>query len=640
MNRRRPLLAPAAVLLLVAAWALPLPDAPAGDEATYLLAAASVWHDGDLGFGHEDLARGYRTWEAGPRGVALFEDGERLAYARPFLYPVVAAPFYGALGPRGVRVLGVVLLLAVFGAARRHLLPGDPAGAAGRDPRADPSPEPRSDRPWDRRLRPSGRGGRILLTAYLLASGAAIWSLRFEPPVLVMSCAFFAVSLWCRVRCEPVWGRRELLPLAGTGVLLGAAALHEPLLGLLALPVVVDLLWARRWKAAGAFAVGLLAAGLALVGLQERLVGSWGAELHREATVYAGPFPLEARPGVEAPSGGAALLAEAVVGEGLEPGFGGEGALSPGLAARRALWLAAGRHVGLLPFFPFALFVLALYLADLRFRGGRARHLLAGTLLLCGVLAVLGLAGSGVGGWSGWGTGGAAAPGARIVALVYPVLLFLPLRLRGGGALLLPFAAAGLWVVPALAGAAAGARAGSPMEPPGMPAASPAYRLLPLELELLADGGLPGYQVFHRFPEGQGGPWLVPRESFFGGERHPDGVWVRGGSRSEVYVISRGPVEAVRFTARSIAADNELVVTGEERLRARFDTEGKRAGVPVAVRPELVARGLGLFLRDDADPAREERIYRLRLEVTGGAVPARKDPASRDARYLGVFLEL
>jgi hypothetical protein len=58
--------------------------------------------------------------------------------------------------------------------------------------------------------------------------------------------------------------------------------------------------------------------------------------------------------------------------------------------------------------------------------------------------------------------------------------------------------------------------------------------------------------------------------------------------------------------------------------------------VPVAVRPELVAEGLGWFLREQPG---EERIYRFVLEVTGGAVPARIDPGSGDTRYLGVFLE-
>lgn len=633
MTRRRNHLALAvAVLLLAVAWALPLPEAPLGDDATYLLAAASVWEDGDLRYGAEDLARGYAVWDGGPRGLALADDGGALVYARPFLYPVLAAPAYGLLGPRGLRVLGMALFLAVFAAARRRLLGprsrGGPCGVAGAE----------AGSPGARPPAPPAGGGGLLLGGFLFASAAAIWTLRFDPAVLVMACAFFGVGLWCRVRSEAVWGLRELLPLAGAGALLAVAALHEPLLAVLALPVAVDLLWCRRWKAAAVFLLALAAAGLLLGGLQERAAGAWGPELLREARTFAGPFPGEARPAVEEPGGGAALLAGAILDGGAAPGLGGRPdgvrstgpAAGPGLAARRLLWLAAGRHVGVLPYFPFALFVLGLYLADLRRPGGRSRHLVAAALLAAGVLALLGVGAAG-----SWAEGVApgGAPGARGLALVYPVLLFLPRRLRGGKALLLPFAAAGLWLAPALAGAAAGTASGPGAE---LPARDPAYRVLPLELELLAEGRLPGYQVLHRFPVAQGGPWLVPRRTFYASERHADGVWVRGGSRSEVFVVAREPVEAVRFTASSIAAESALLVRGEGRFRVRFDTEGKRAGVPVEVRPELVAEGLGLFFPEARE---EERIYRLVIEVTGGAVPARVDPASGDPRYLGVFLE-
>ncbi|HSL85042.1 MAG TPA: hypothetical protein VLF66_19880, partial [Thermoanaerobaculia bacterium] len=306
MNRRRLRLAPAA-LLLAAAWALPLPEAPWGDDATYLLAAASVWEDGDLRFGAEDLARGYAVWDDGPRGLALADDGGGLVYARPFLYPVLAAPAYGLLGPRGLRVLGMALFLAVFVAARRRFLDlgsrGGPCGVAGAEA-GTPAVL----------AAPPARGGGLLLAGFLFASGAALWPLRFDPAVLVMACAFLAVGLWCRVRSEAVWGRRELLPLAGAGALLAAAALHEPLLAVLALPVAVDLLWSRRWKAVAVFLLALAAAALALGALQERAAGAWGPELRREARTFAGPFPGEARPAVELPRGGAALLAGAVLG--------------------------------------------------------------------------------------------------------------------------------------------------------------------------------------------------------------------------------------------------------------------------------------------------------------------------------------
>jgi hypothetical protein len=75
MDRRRSQLLAVGVLLLVAAYGLPLPDEPVADEATHLLATASLWHDHDLRFDDRDLARGYAVWPgAGPRGLSLLPD--------------------------------------------------------------------------------------------------------------------------------------------------------------------------------------------------------------------------------------------------------------------------------------------------------------------------------------------------------------------------------------------------------------------------------------------------------------------------------------------------------------------------------------------------------------------------------------
>lgn len=599
MDRRRLPLA-VGILLLAAAYALPLPDLPAGDEATELLAAASLWRDGDLRYRAEDRARGHATWIGGPGRLALVDGsphGEQV-FAQPFPYTALAAPAYGLLGPRGLRVLNLALFLAMAWFARRHLL------------RAPGEPSPRGGTP----ARPVPPRTGLLLGAFFFASGAAAWTLRFQSEVFLMACVFFGVAIWCRVRCEPAWGRRELLPLALSGGLLAVAAVAEPGLGLFALPVAVDLAWSWRLKGALVLVGAFLGCGLLTAGVQERLTGAWGPALAAAAEDVDGSDGSGAREPTAALEADGASEPSAPAGA------------SPRLLARRAGWLLAGRHVGLVPYFPFALFVAGLYLADLRGRSGRARHLLAVTLLAYLVLAVVtfpSAAGPAL-----------AAPGARAVALVYPLFLFLPRRLRAGRSVVLPALAAGLWVAPALAVAASGLAPSHVVE---LPARGPTYRPLPLELELLAGGSLSGYAAFDRFPEAIGGLWLVPRESFFQAERHPGGVWVRGSSRSEVFVIAAGPLEAVHFRAGSIAAENVLRVEGGgEVLRARFDTPGKRQGVPVEVRPELVARGLGLFLEEDPE---SEHVYRFVLETTGGAVPARLDPESDDRRYLGVFLK-
>jgi len=591
------------ILLLAAAYAPPLPDVPVGDEATDLLAAASLWHDGDLLFAPRDLARARATWSEGPRGLAVIGDpaGGGWLFARPFLYPAIAAPVYGLFGPRGLRVLNMALVLVMLWLARRHLVKA-----------------PARDRPHGREpqtFRPGPRRAGLLLGGFFFASATAVWVLRLQSEVFLTACLFVALALWCRVRCQPAWGRRELLPLAASGALIAAAAATEPLLALFAIPVAVDLAWARRLKGAAVFALALGVAALLLVGGQRRWTGSWGPALAAEATVFDGPYPFEL--------GAEDAAAPATPAPAEPPGA------STALLARRAGWLLAGRHVGALAYFPFGLYLVGLYLLDLRAPGGRQRHLLAVALLAYLVVALVRFPAAAL-----LGAGAAAAPGAHALALVYPLLLFLPRRLRAGRAAALPALAAGLWLVPSLAGAASGLAGIYAVE---LPARGPTFRVLPVELELLADGRLAGYAPFDRFPEATGGRWYVPLETFFASEDHPDGVWVRGGTRSEIFVVSDGPVDTLRFRAKSIAAENTLTVrAGGETLRARFDTPGKRAGVPVEIHPEPVETGLGLFLHD---APQEEHVYRFVLKITGGAVPARVDPNSNDPRYLGVFLE-
>jgi hypothetical protein len=559
VQRRTVHLLAAGALLLVCAYALPAPQGPlAGNEATVLGATASLWEDGDLRFDREDRVRAERWSRGDVRGPALSEGGapgeSPPVYARSLVYPLLAAPAYGVLGPRGLRVLNAALFLAAFWVA--WWLVGHPRGC--------------------RRMPRSG----LVLSAFFFASAAVAHALALTSTAFEAACVFFALALWCAVRERPVWGRREVLPLAVAGVLAGCAFAAQPALGLFALPPAVDLFWSRRWKAAAAFATVAAATGLGLA--------------YAQRTVTGDPFP------------------------GWSTGPVAEH------AALNAWYLLTGRHVGLLPYFPFAVFAVGLYLVDLRRSGGRTRHLLAAALALYGLLLALRLPEA---------AASPAAPGLAGLAAVYPVFLFLPWRLRAGRAVLAPFLAAGLWTVPAVAGAV---RPPVPEAVFELHARGATYRPLPLEATLLARGRLPGYGRLEGAPatatEGVRA-WLVPRETFFVTERNERGVWVLGASRSEVYVVADGPLPEIRLRLGSVSADNVATLTGADgRVVVRFDGPAKRRGTPVTIRPEPVAT---LDVLGDAAP---ERIGRFVVETSHGAVPARLNPESSDTRYLGVFL--
>lgn len=600
-----------AVLLVglgLSLYKLHTPPGPVGDEATTTLAALSLWHDRDLAWDGRDLARAYRVWGGGPRGLALMPCGEGsrsaeqaaagggsgppLCFARPAVQALAALPWVAIGGARGLLVGNLLLYLAMLLVAARALAPrraAPGAAAAGGSP---------------------GGGSGLLLAGFFFLSGSFAYALRLEPPVLEGACLLSALALGGRLCRRSSDAPAGALAGAVAGGLSAVAFASAPPLALVALPLPLELVRRRRWPALA----GLLAGALAVAGLTA--AAGWWLTGHAEPwsterTVYQSAYPGEVggrqagRPeaGTAAPSVAAAASLPAAAGR--------------ALAAGRDL--VVGRHQGLLPYFPFALFAAALALT--RPRDRFRTLLLAAAAVYC--VAAVGLRPASL-------AGGAVFAGNRWFAAVYPALvLLIPPGAAAAPAVrrlvVLPFVAAGLWTAPMLAAALVPA---APETHPLAHVRGPTFRPLPLELALLPR--LPGY----RLGDWGQGVWAMPAADFFAGERRPDGVWVRGGARSEVVVASPRPLTELRFTALSPVADNRLLLASAgERLVVRFDTAGKQAGVPLTLPLAPAARDLGLLPR-----APHEWLYRFTLETSGGWVPAASDPQSSDPRYLSVFL--
>jgi hypothetical protein len=553
-----------ALVLLGLAWSSggidPL-SVPSGDEATYVLAAQSLWHDRDLSWDRQDLARAGRLWGQGPAGLTLLtnDGGKTMGYGRPLVYPAAALPFYALFGARGFAVLNMLLFLGMA-AAGFHAL-RDETGAAA-----------------------------LFAAGFFFASAFFAGVFRAGPEVFTGACLFFALFLWRRGESPRA--------LAAAGLLFAAATFAAPWTALLALPVLTDLVLRRRVRPAlTLFISALLAFGVfALV--EWRLTGDWTAQGGVQRRTFESEFPLETTTDLWQGYRGAEPASDLATGLRLLP--------------RNALYLLAGRHTGLLPYFPFALLALGLAFTK---PGDRARHLLLAALALYGVAILLVHPHE--------FHGGPGALGSRYLAAVYPAFFFLPGRIAVRRLLVLPYAAAGLWTAAAILA----------VLPPALPAppGTAAFRALPLELTLLPGGHLSGYAA----QTWGDAVWIVPADAFFVEEKHPHGVWVEGATRSEVVVVSPVPLDRLRFTVYSLSAENELTLaSGTDRLLVRFDTEGKRAGTPVDLAVQPVARDLGFFPGVTGD-----FFYRFTLETTGGAVPARIEARSRDPRYLGVFLD-
>jgi len=568
-----------ALLLLAMAWSLSGVRAPlpAGDEATSVMMVQSLWHDHDLAYRPADLDRAGRIWDGGPAGLTLFSDdgGRTLRYGAPLAYPLAALPFYALLGVRGIALFNMALFLTMAIAAL-----------------------------W---TASEETGAPLFVAGFFLASAALAYAFRLEPMVFLMACGFFPLLVWQRLRTLAEWRRGHLAAFAGAGLLLGAAVTSSPLLALLGVPVLIDLGARRRWRGLAALAAAvLLTAGL-LALVQCAGTGEWSAFGGAQRRSFDAGFPFESSRDLwqeHPPETASPDLASAVR-----------------LLPRNLGYALAGRSTGLLPYFPFALFALALYLLGLRRTADRSRHLLAASLLIY-VLLVLLAHPHDFAGASGF-------LGSRYLALVDPAFFFLPGRARARWSLALPYAVAGLWTAVVVAGALPRP---DPVTQP--PASLHVFQRLPLELTLLPGDHLPGFAA----QTWNDAVWLLPRWSFFTGEHHPHGVWVRGGTRSEVVVVSPKPLARLAFTAYSLSPGNVLTLDGGgDRLTVRFDTEGKRNGTPVELAVHPVARDLGFFPR--SLPSSHELFYRFTLDTSAGLVPARVDPRSHDPRDLGVFLD-
>ncbi len=573
--RARHLLFPA-LLLLGLAWALSGVSSylPSGDGATDLMLVQSLWHDHDLTYTRADLDRIERLWPGGPAGLTLFtnDGGRTQSYGQPLAWPLMVLPFYALLGVAGVALFDMALFLAMAGAAL-----------------------------WSFREEPGLAA--VFTGGFFFASAALVYAFRMEAQMLVMACVFFPLLIWQRLRARPEEGdRNSLAAFAGAGALLGLLLVANPWAALLGLPILVDLAWRRRVQSLLALALAaLLVCGL-LAALQRYGTGEWTAWGGAQRRTFDAEFPLESPRNLWA-----GVAREDTPPRDLAAGL--------RLLPRNLGYLAVGRYTGMLPYFPFALFALALYLLGPR---DGSRHLLAVALAVYAIAVLLFHPND--------FAGAPGSVGSRYLAAIYPAFLFLPGRLDVRRSLIFPFAAAGLWTALAVVGSLP--RVVS--ESFKAQTAAPIFLRLPLELTLIPGGRLPGYEA----QTWGGAVWIVPRRTFFTDSRQPEGVWVRGSSRSEVIVVYPRPISRLSFLAYSFAANNELRLdSGVDRLRVRFNTTGKREGTPITLAVRPAAKDLGFF----SQPG--ERFYRFTLETTDGLVPARHDPQSRDTRDLGVFLD-
>lgn len=297
------------------------------DEGTYLAMTESLVEDGDLRFDEGDRAR-LEKEEAGRSTVILERSSEgEIAYSKPVLFSLVAAPFFALGGVWGVVVLNALVMAAALLLGRAHL----------------------------RRL---GSPGRAALTLVTFACASVLLPYVFWRMSDILQAAFAlagGVLVFAHDRGPGVGERSRLdraldrvldhpvAPYAGAA-LLGLVVSMRLSNGTLAMvPIVAALLQRRFRRAVGLAAAAVVAFGVVAL-LTLGLIGS-SNPYRSSRTSFNSVTGYPAGEGAAAASERFTTSA-ATHHTGIEPSPG------KGRVAYSSLYFLIGRHTGLLVYFP------------------------------------------------------------------------------------------------------------------------------------------------------------------------------------------------------------------------------------------------------------------------------------------------
>lgn len=300
-----------------------------GDEGTYVAMTASLARDLDLSFDEAD--RAWALERVPDKGVAVILQrvGGSVAYSKPLLYPLLAAPAYKVFGETGMLLLNVLGLGAGLLLAWVYL---ERVAGAGHGS-----------------LMLAVLGGASAMLPYLLwrMSEALQVGLALGGTVLICG-AMTARSPNSAARWHP-WLEGRWAPAVG-GALLGLLISMRVSNAALAGGAVLACLLMRRWRRAVTAAVGAALALGAILLVTQLAVGT------------ASPYTAERtsfNAGIGYPTGDASPESEAALARFDQRPATHRLGLGVGVDTLfSTYYFIAGRHTGLLPYFPLALVML------------------------------------------------------------------------------------------------------------------------------------------------------------------------------------------------------------------------------------------------------------------------------------------
>jgi hypothetical protein len=604
----------AAVLLCVytgLALTVDFPRAAIGiqsDEATYYMMGHSLAEDGDLTYRREDLVRVWREFPSGPTGVFLKKgrdivsgglmlrppffwtttrpdtDPNRYFYGKSFVYPLAAAPFVWLLGTNGFLVLNALLLsLAAFCG---YLF-------------------------LQARMRPVIAA--ILAGAFVMASVVPVYAVWIAPELFNFTIGLVAYFFWLYKEVAPsrAGTRRSWSFGARSDVvasaLLGVATFSKVSNALLFPPIVLWLVWRRRWRRGLATSIVFVAVAAGLFAVNLAISGEWNYQGGQDRSTFYYEFPLQT------PSSGFAVGAPKERNEALTEIIFNPSVFRTNLT-HNLRYMFVGRYAGIVPyFFPAAFAMVAFLLAIRRAPGWQ-------TLVLCGGLAQP-LFFAIVTPYTWLGGGGSV--GNRYFMGAYGAFLFLLPPMSRASIGMLPWLGGSLFVAPLV------------LNPfvasfyPGSYAARGPYRLLPVELTLVYDWPIntdpSRVRVWYGDNPGQNDPGF--QLYFFDpnayGQEQDKSFWVKGESRAEFLVKTDRPMKRLVLTLSAGAVDTNV----SARVAGRTQRLSLRAGASQQI----------FFTLGDGFPYQGQwPVWTGSVSSSAGFVPALTEEKSTDTRYLGV----
>ena len=579
------------------------------DEATYAAMTLSLAYDHDLTYERRDLERFWGLYQQGPEGIFLKRGKrlrvrvdrsppfvhvtrqsdlrkDRLYYGKSMAYSFAAAPFVRALGMNGFYVFHV-LLLAIVGVCGYVFL-----GAT-----SDPAP------------------AFAWTLAFIGVSVVPIYGVFLMPDLFNFALVFVAYFFW--LYKEVTTPRWDLLRGRWSDVvallLLAVASYSKPTNAPLVGPIVLLLLYRRRWRDVVAMSVLFGLALGAWFGANALVTGEFNYQGGDRKTFY-GSFPFES-----APRDAWAAKTDLVTTNDADSGNVLETSQLASRVLQNVKYFLIGRHFGFVPyFFPGVVALLAWLLSNQRFEPWRVL-IVAGA---CGatLFLLLFLPYS----WSG----GGGPPGNRYFLGIYPVLFFLIPRVRGWHGIL-AFAGGALFTAKILVNPFVSAKNTWEIAERGL------ARRLPVELTMANDlpvmlaqpprGHIPyqnGREVLlyfldtHAFPPEPVG--VRPDGSTLWG------MWVSGSGRADIIVRADYPIDAIQVDAESPILTVLTMTLGSEAVSISL-TPRK----PVSF--TVLASGVQGWKDYD---------YLLTVTSSEGFVPKLLDPTgtSSDSRNLGALV--